>query len=91
MSLASRLLPITRRGQFFEDDFFRDFQQDYSSAITDVLDRWGGRSLLADQFSNYRKARAAEPQNDDSSLAASISDTPETYVVRRIKGDTCHK
>lgn len=81
MSLASRLLPITRRGQFFEDDFFSGFQKDYSSAITDVLDRWGGRSLLADQFSNYRKARAEEPQNDDSSLAASISETPETYVI----------
>jgi len=80
MSLASRLLPITRRGQFFEDDFFRDYQPEYKTAVHDVLDKWGGRSLLADQFSNYRKARENEPQ-DDSSLAASISDTPEQYVV----------
>ncbi|KAA0195373.1 hypothetical protein HAZT_HAZT010393 [Hyalella azteca] len=80
MSLAARLLPITRRGQFFEDDFFRDFQQDYSSAVHDVLDKYGGRSLLANQFSNYRKARQEGPQTDDS-LAASISDTHEAYVI----------
>ena len=80
MPLSSRLLPITRRGQFFEDDFFRDFQPDYSNAVHDVLDRWGGRSMLADQFSNYRKARESQP-DDDSTIAASISDNPEQYVV----------
>ena len=80
MSSASRLLPITRRGLFSEDDFFRDFQSDYSTAVSDVLNRWGGRSLLADQFTNYRKALKSESQ-DDSSLAASISETAEGYVV----------
>ncbi|KAF2355908.1 Alpha crystallin/Hsp20 domain [Trinorchestia longiramus] len=80
MPLSPRMLPITRRGHFFEDDFFKDFQQDYSSAVRDVLDKCGGRSLLANQFSNYRRARQEDPHTDDS-LAASISDTPEAYVI----------
>ena len=50
----SHLLPITRRGLFGEDDFFASFRPSYSSAVEDVMDRWGGRSLLADRFSNYR-------------------------------------
>jgi len=82
----SHLLPITRRGLFGEDDFFASFRPSYSSAVEDVMDRWGGRSLLADRFSNYRNARrevaskSPEP-DDDSVLPATISDNPDSYVI----------
>ena len=72
-------LPIKRRGLFSQDSFFQDFQKDYSTAVEDVMNRWSGRSLLADQFSSYRQLRQQQPQDDTQ--AASISDTKENYVV----------
>jgi len=81
MPLSSRLLPIARRGLFSEDDFFSDWRGAYDGAVEEVLGRVGGRSLLADAFSSYRTAKEAQPQGGDGDIAASVSDTPESYVV----------
>ncbi|KAK8723212.1 hypothetical protein OTU49_011914 [Cherax quadricarinatus] len=85
MSLASELLregfrlPITRRGLFSQDDFFRGFQKDYSRAVSDVLDRWGSRASKADRFASYRKLRERDASED--SQAATISETPDLYTI----------
>lgn len=85
MSLASSLLgeglrlPISRRGLFFKDDFFNGFQDDYKNAVEDVLDRWRSRSSVADRFASYKKLR--ERDTSDDSQAATISETPDNYVV----------
>lgn len=72
-------LPITRRGLFSKDDFFKGFQQDYSQAVGDVLDKWRSRSSLADRYASYRKLR--ERDHSDNSQAATISETPTNHVV----------
>lgn len=85
MSLTSSLLgeglrlPISRRGLFSKDDFFSGFQDDYKNAVEDVLDRWRSRSSVADRFASYRKLR--ERDASDDSQAATISETPDNYVV----------
>lgn len=73
-------LPIKRRGQFLKDDFFKGFQNDFDSAIQDIMERHSGRSLLADQFSNFRKLR--ERDSEETGPVASISETKESTVVR---------
>lgn len=72
-------LPITRRGLFSQDDFFQGFQKDYSTAVEDVLNRWGSRTSQADRFASYRRLR--EKDTSDDSLAATISDTGDSYVI----------
>ncbi|KAK4320532.1 hypothetical protein Pmani_008596 [Petrolisthes manimaculis] len=72
-------LPITRRGLFSEDDFFKGFQHDYSQAVGDVLDRWRSRSSLADRYASYRKLR--ERDHSDDSQAATVSETPTNHVI----------
>ncbi|KAG0716801.1 Heat shock protein 22 [Chionoecetes opilio] len=85
MSLASSMLgeglrlPISRRGLFFKDDFFSGFQDDYKSAVEDVLDRWRSRSSAADRFASYRKLRERDASDDNQ--AATISETPDNYVI----------
>ncbi|XP_050737492.1 uncharacterized protein LOC127008981 [Eriocheir sinensis] len=85
MSLASSLLsegirlPISRRGLFSKDDFFSGFQDDYKNAVEDVLDRWRSRSSAADRFASYRKLR--EQDTSEDSQAATISETPDNYVI----------
>lgn len=88
MPLASTLLgdltegfrlPIARRGMFSQDDFFSGFRNDYGRAVGDVLDRWGSRSSKADRFASYRRLRERDPSED--SLAATISEKPEVYVI----------
>ena len=78
--MAAGFVPsIRRRGLFSQDSFFQDYQNGFNSAVQDVMDRWSGRSLLADQFSSYRQLRKDKPQED--TIAATISDTKENYVV----------
>ncbi|XP_064117283.1 uncharacterized protein LOC135222867 [Macrobrachium nipponense] len=72
-------LPITRRGLFSQDDFFQGFQKDYSSAVEDVLNRWGSRASKADRFASYKRLR--ERDASDDSKAATISETEGAYVI----------
>ncbi|KAK8389298.1 hypothetical protein O3P69_008785 [Scylla paramamosain] len=72
-------LPISRRGLFFKDDFFSGFQDDYKTAVEDVLDRWRSRSSAADRFASYRKLRERDASDDNQ--AATISETPDNYVI----------
>ena len=72
-------LPISRRGLFFKDDFFSGFQDDYKTAVGDVLDRWRSRSSAADRFASYKKLRERDASDDNQ--AATISETPDNYVV----------
>ncbi|XP_063586553.1 uncharacterized protein LOC134764018 [Penaeus indicus] len=39
------LLPITRRGSFFQDSFFSDMHQKFDAAIKKVLNRWSTNDL----------------------------------------------
>ncbi|KAK7065392.1 hypothetical protein SK128_015793 [Halocaridina rubra] len=72
-------LPITRRGLFSQDDFFSRFQNDFSSAVDDVLNRWESKSSKADRFASYRRLRERDASED--SIAATISDTGDAHVI----------
>jgi len=40
ISVSGSKLPIVRRGPFFQDSFFTDFQKNYQVAVRNILDQW---------------------------------------------------
>lgn len=79
VQFKDHMLPIQHRGNFRNDVFFKDFQNDFESAMQNVMSRFGGQSLIADRLSNLRSLRTEIPTNDAN--VASISDNKDNYVV----------
>lgn len=82
----SSLLPITKRGRFFDDDFFANMRQDFHSAVNDVLGRWGEGSVLGNghdalaSLGRYRQLR--ERNLGVESQAVTVSADQASHKVK---------
>lgn len=73
-------LPITTRGSFFSDSFFKDDWKDFQEAVSDVVSKWGDPSCPADDFTHYRSLR--EHDLRDENQAVKLTDDKVNYKVR---------
>lgn len=86
---SSSLLPITKRGRFFDDDFFVNMRQDFQSAVNDVLGRWGESSVLGNghdalaSLGRYRQLR--ERNLGVESQAVTVSADQTSHKVKNEK------
>lgn len=77
----SSLLPITKRGRFFDDDFFVNMRQDFQSAVNEVLGRWGEGSVLGNghdalaTLGKYRQLRERNHGVESQALTVSADQT----------------
>lgn len=82
----SSLLPITKKGRFFDDDFFANMRQDFQSAVKDVLGRCGESSVLGNShdalatLGRYRQLR--ERNLGVESQAVNVSADQTSHKVR---------
>nr|XP_045610251.1 uncharacterized protein LOC123765552 [Procambarus clarkii] len=88
----SSFLPITRRGQFFNDSFFEDAQKDFQNAVNEILRRWGREELPSDRWedsnlrlgsslSRYRQLRAHNLREENQAITITTNDTCHKIVM----------
>lgn len=83
--VTSSLLPITKRGRFFDDDFFASMRQDFQGAVNDVLGRWGEDKVLGNSrdalttLGRYRQLR--ERNLDVESQAVTVTADQASHKV----------
>nr|WAU46380.1 heat shock protein [Cherax quadricarinatus] len=75
------LLPITCRGSFYHDAFFKEARQHFDEAIKDVLDRWGHRSATMDDLTCYRKLRETNLREDNQAVTVSQNSHHHQVVI----------
>ena len=73
-------LPITTRGSFFSDSFFKDAWKDFEEAVRDVVSKWGDPACPADALTHYRSLRAQDLR--DENQAVKFMDDKTDYKVR---------
>ncbi|XP_076061673.1 uncharacterized protein LOC143037410 [Oratosquilla oratoria] len=78
-SVKDLVLPIERRGDFFQDSFFGNDHKIFNSAVSNVLDRFGMKSTTNDALSTYRTLRQSVSMEE--SQAAQISEEEKSYKV----------
>lgn len=79
-SSQGRVLPIKRRGRFFQDSTFEKVWDDFESAIDDLMSRRGSRTGLEDdRFQSYRNLRQCVQQEDNQ--AATVSKENGEYKI----------
>lgn len=64
-------LPITKRGLFFNDSFFKDTWQDFQDAIKDIVSRWGHLTSNTDNLTSYRTLRAQDLREETQAVKSS--------------------
>ncbi|CAL4088111.1 unnamed protein product [Meganyctiphanes norvegica] len=69
-------LPILQRGNFFTDSIFQETRQDFNTAITEVLDKWGDRSVHDPQRGTQR-----EEPNEDNQVMVITDDENNTRKI----------
>ena len=73
-------LPITRRGQFFNDSYFEDTWKDYQDAVRGILARSDDQSAAAtDDMTCYRRLRSRDMS--DENQAISSAEDSSSYKV----------
>ncbi|KAG7161076.1 uncharacterized protein LOC121875506 [Homarus americanus] len=75
------LLPITCRGQFYHDTFFKEARQHFDAAVREVLDEWDHRSTLVDDLTSYRKLRESNLTEANQAVAVSQDDNCHQVVM----------
>merc|ERR1712106_1307051 len=70
-------LPILQRGNFFTDSIFQETRQDFNTAISEVLDKWGGRSVHDPQRGTQREEPA-----EDNQILVDIADLTHDGEVK---------
>lgn len=68
---ALKSFPVTRKGLFFSDYFFRDTREDFQKAVREVLSKWGEKSSHGDEMTCYRKLRARNMREDNQAVTSS--------------------
>ena len=75
-------VPISTKGHFFQDDFFKQSRERFLSAVQNVMSRWDQDSLLASQnlrsqtsglhnsslFDTYRNLRLKDLREDNQAV-----------------------
>ena len=83
---TSSLLPITKRGSFFNDDFFTSMRQDFHSALSDVLGRCGESSMPGngrDALTTLDRYRQLRKRNlDVESQAMTVTADQSSHKVQ---------
>lgn len=79
-SFRSTLFPVTTRGLFFSDSFFKDAWKDFQDAVRDVVSKWGDRSSAADDMTCYRTLRTRDIKEEYQ--AAKTSEDELNFKVR---------
>lgn len=64
-------LPVTTRGLFFNDSFFKDTWQDFQDAMKDVVSRWGQHTSNTDHLTSYRTLRAHDLREETQAVKSS--------------------
>lgn len=62
------MLPITTRGLFFGDSFFKNTWQDFQEAVRDVVSRWGNFSADDDDMTRYMTLRAGDVKDENQAV-----------------------
>lgn len=73
------LLPISCRGNFFHDAFFKDARQHFEAAVRNVLERRGGRGGVHDDLTSYRMLRQTDLS--EASQAAAVTESSSSHQV----------
>lgn len=64
-------LPITKRGQFFNDSYFEDTWKYYQDAVRDVLEKWDDNSAAAtDDMTCYRRLRSRDMRDENQAITS---------------------
>lgn len=79
------LLPITTRGLFFGDSFFKNTWQDFQEAVSDVVSRWGNFSADDDAMTRYMTLRAGDVK-DENQAVKSTEDEANYKVSQVLRG-----
>lgn len=74
------MLPITTRGLFFGDSFFKNTWQDFHEAVRDVVSRWGNFSADED-LTRYMDIRATDVRNENQAVKSTEDEA--NYKVRK--------
>lgn len=84
---SSSLLPITKKGRFFDDDFFVNMRQDFQSAVNEVLGRWGEGSMLGSApdalttLGRYRQLRERNLGVESQAVTVSADQTSHKVIT----------
>lgn len=77
-------LPITKRGQFFNDSYFEDTWKYYQDAVRDVLAKWDDNSAAAtDDMTCYRRLRSRDMRDENQAITS--AEDSSSYKVSRPK------
>ncbi|XP_068208593.1 uncharacterized protein [Palaemon carinicauda] len=78
-----RILPVSFRGPFFGDSFFKSVHNDFQSAVQEVLSRWGARTsmLMEDNLSAYRKLRLQNLKEETQAVRTTEDETNHKFVL----------
>lgn len=77
-----RVLPIDRRGGFFEDSYFEDCRQHFQKAVKQVLQKSNVTSTQADDIATYRDLRQRDLREETQ--VATVDDEDQFQKVRFI-------
>ena len=61
------MLPITTRGLFFGDSFFKNTWQDFQEAVRDVVSKWDNNST-EDDLTRYTSLRTGDMKNENQAI-----------------------
>ncbi|XP_064079891.1 uncharacterized protein LOC135196963 [Macrobrachium nipponense] len=77
------LLPVSRRGPFFSDSYFRSVQKDFQSAVQEILSRWGAATsmLMEDNLSAYRRLRLQNFAEETQAVKTAEDETNHKFVL----------
>ncbi|XP_037777725.1 uncharacterized protein LOC119574520 [Penaeus monodon] len=74
-------LPITSRGHFYHDSFFKDLREHFDNAVKDTLDLWNSRSSFEDDLLSYRQMRDLNLTEETQALSVKQDDSSHQVVI----------
>ncbi|KAK8399063.1 hypothetical protein O3P69_004263 [Scylla paramamosain] len=75
-------LPITKRGQFFNDSYFEDTWKYYQDAVRDVLAKWDDNSAAAtDDMTCYRRLRSRDMRDENQAITSAEDSSSYKFVL----------
>ncbi|XP_047474319.1 uncharacterized protein LOC125028831 [Penaeus chinensis] len=74
-------LPITSRGHFYHDSFFKDLRDHFDNAVKDTLDLWDSRSPFEDDLLSYRRMRDLNLTEETQALSVKQDDSSHQVVI----------
>lgn len=91
-------LPITPKGSFFQDSFFSSMQQNFDTAVREVLNKWNEADLKlkedvklhhSDVMGHYRQLRSRNLKEENQAVTVT-SDNTNNKVSQNMKLSACY-